>query len=235
MHVIGTSQNATSSGQIPNTQTQALLRLLEAYEDALECNEDTWQLALQMPELQAEGIAGTVLRRLVAQGLVSHARETTRPNSRRRTMQRLPHLQLCNQSCFVLNEEGVAVARSLASGGEVGSGSLQPAFVICDDHHRELRLGSAIVKQFWAPATNQELVLIAYQEQNWARCISDPIPPKTGLSPKRRLHDTIARLNKGQIQPLLRFHGDGSGQAIYWEILAAAANSAPTNRPQPGP
>ena len=72
---------------------------------------------------------------------------------------------------------------------------------------------------------NQELVLVSFEEQGWPECIHDPIPPRDGLDSKRCLHDTIKRINRGQLAPLLRFHGDGNGQAVYWEALNASGRS----------
>jgi len=73
-------------------------------------------------------------------------------------------------------------------------------------------------------------VLAAFEEQDWARCILDPISPKTGSNSKQRLHDTIDRLNRDHIEPWLRFHGDGSGRAVNWEVLVKIAKSAPIVR-----
>jgi len=36
---------------------------------------------------------------------------------------------------------------------------------------------------------------------------------------KRRLHDTIAKLNRGQETPLLHFHGYAEGMGIHWESV----------------
>ena len=35
--------------------------------------------------------------------------------------------------------------------------------------------GSVLVKEFLVPAGNQELILTAFQEQEWSRCIDDPL------------------------------------------------------------
>jgi hypothetical protein len=47
------------------------------------------------------------------------------------------------------------------------------------------------------------------------------------IEPKRRLHDTIARLNRNQRHPLLRFLGDGTALGLSWEPLEAPAGRTP--------
>jgi hypothetical protein len=210
-------------------QNQTLLRLYEAYGDSREFNQDIWQFALQLHALRAESIPDRILRRLVAQGLVAHALETTRGNARKRTMRQLGHLQFGERSCFALTAKGVMLAASITD--QLGTGlsdrvrgpttSRQPGHVVPlfmkkDDGCRELRLGEFVIKRFMQLARNQELVLWSFQEQNWARRIFDPIPPEPGLDSKRRLHNTILRLNRGQLDSLVTFHGDGTGQAISW-------------------
>jgi hypothetical protein len=58
------------------------------------------------------------------------------------------------------------------------------------------------------------------------------MPLKKGLNPKRRLRDTIARLNREQIVYLLRFHSDGTGRAVDWELTADTAIGSPSDRQQ---
>jgi hypothetical protein len=98
---------------------------------------------------------------------------------------------------------------------------------------RMLWLGESIVKQFKLPAPNQECILTALQEEGWPSCIDDPLPPTPGVDSKRRLHDTIFRLNRGQRRRLIRFNGNGNGLAIHWERAptgVATDNRATTDR-----
>ena len=88
------------------------------------------------------------------------------------------------------------------------------------DHDcRELRFGSYLVKQFKVPAENQELILSAFEEEGWPPHLDDPLPPRPELDSKQRLHDAINRLNRNQKRRLIRFHGDGNGQGLRWELL----------------
>ena len=89
---------------------------------------------------------------------------------------------------------------------------------VWDKKRRELRLGDVIVKRFKWPATNQERILQAFQEEGWPVKIIDPLPPHPGICPKRRLHDTIKCLNRRQINGSLKFRGDGTGQGVLVEI-----------------
>jgi hypothetical protein len=73
------------------------------------------------------------------------------------------------------------------------------------------------VKQFKVPAPNQEIILAAFEEENWTARIDDPLVPHPAIDSKRRLHDTINSLNRNQKNPLLRFLGDGNGEGICWE------------------
>jgi hypothetical protein len=91
-----------------------------------------------------------------------------------------------------------------------------------DSNRRELRLGSQVVKRFKWPAMNQELIVLAFEEEGWPRRIDDPLPLDPNIDPKRRLHDTIKCLNRHQLIPLIKFRGDGTGQGVLVEIVDLA-------------
>lgn len=93
-----------------------------------------------------------------------------------------------------------------------------------DRDRQQLRVGKVIVKEFKVPASNQEAILAAFQEENWPPRIDDPLSPVPDQDPKRRLHDTINSLNRNQKQSLVRFLGDGSGQGVRWEFTRSAKN-----------
>jgi len=97
---------------------------------------------------------------------------------------------------------------------------LKPAWEV---RCRELRVGDLLVKKFRVPAGNQELVLSAFEEEGWPTYIDDPLPSKSEMAPKQRLHNVITRLNGSQLVPLLRFHGNGNGEGIGWQLLPAAS------------
>ncbi|WP_037253941.1 hypothetical protein [Rhodopirellula sp. UBA1907] len=87
-----------------------------------------------------------------------------------------------------------------------------------DPDRHELTFQGKLVKRFRWPATNQEVVLSAFQEEAWPSRIDDPLPGADDLEPKRRLSDTIKCLNRNQQYSLLRFRGDGTGEGIIWDV-----------------
>jgi hypothetical protein len=64
-----------------------------------------------------------------------------------------------------------------------------------DATQRELAVDGQVVKQYHVPARNQERVLAAFQEEGWPDRIDDPLPGRPDHDPKRRLNDTIKKLN----------------------------------------
>ena len=87
-----------------------------------------------------------------------------------------------------------------------------------DRFRRTLFVGEQVIKQYRVPCPNQEAVLSAFEEESWPARVDDPLPPYEDQDPKRRLHDTIKSLNRHQKTPLLRFHGDGTGEGVSWAI-----------------
>ncbi|MCH8047158.1 MAG: hypothetical protein IID44_25940 [Planctomycetes bacterium] len=88
-----------------------------------------------------------------------------------------------------------------------------------DAETRELRIGGRLVKRFKWPATNQETLLAAFEEEGWRLRIDDPLPPVPGLLSTTRLSDAIKRLNGHQKNALIRFCGDGTGEGVTWELV----------------
>jgi hypothetical protein len=91
---------------------------------------------------------------------------------------------------------------------------------VWDKDLRVLAVRGVVVKQFRVPASNQELILDAFQELGWPPHIDDPLPPHPEQDSKQRLHDTIDRLNRSQGNRLIRFRGNGNGTGILWELIA---------------
>ena len=93
------------------------------------------------------------------------------------------------------------------------------------DHERHvLSVGNRVVKQFRVPSPNQEAVLHAFQRDDWPPYIADPLPAVSApRHAKVRLHDTIKCLNARQKNRLVRFHGDGQGMGVLWELVAEQA------------
>lgn len=85
-----------------------------------------------------------------------------------------------------------------------------------DNDQRILKFDDVVVKRFRWPAANQELIVKAFEEQGWPKCIEDPLPRSETVNPKTRLHDTIKCLNRNQINGVIRFHGNGDGTGVIW-------------------
>ena len=96
-----------------------------------------------------------------------------------------------------------------------------------DPQCRVLRVGQRVVKQYRRSSPNQEIVLSAFQEENWPHRIYDPLPPQGEQEPKCRLHDTIKWLNRNHEHCLIRFLGDGTGEGVCWELISDAAPVLP--------
>jgi hypothetical protein len=89
----------------------------------------------------------------------------------------------------------------------------------------ELFFGRFLVKKFRVPAWNQQSVLRTFEDAKWPVRIDDPLLRSTRIDPKKRLHETIAALNRNQVNRLIRFCGDGSGRGVTWLPITAPATT----------
>ena len=196
--------------------------LLEAHDCSKGLRQETWEFAVELANLLEAGCTRTALRWLVAQGYVEHAIETTRASAKKRSFRRVANLSMAAKTCFVLTAKGVTLARHphhRTKGVVLAAKTVASTLPRWDAGVRELRVGSVLVKQFRRPAPCQELILAAFEEEGWPRHLDDPLPPQAGLVAKRRLLEAIDRLNRRQKRRLLRFHGDGTGRGVCWELL----------------
>lgn len=95
-----------------------------------------------------------------------------------------------------------------------GSDPLKPHW---DAASKRLFLAGKVAKAFRNAASNQIRVLEHFNLEDWPLSIDDPLPPKGGVDPKRRLNETIKSLNERLI--LMRFSGDGTGTRIEWHVV----------------
>lgn len=205
-----------------------LRQLLEAAAYAREVGRPVWDFAVEIESLRAAGLSNSELRWLVCKGYVEHARETTAGGSEGRGFEPEGGLRFGPGTCFVLTERGADVLRRPGKPAQPGRGPLglfrnggdvPGAGPHWDPECRVLSVGGRVVKQFRVPAGNQELILAALQELGWPPHLDDPLPPVPEVDAKQRLRDTISRLNGNQRNRLIRFHGDGSGSGLRWELL----------------
>jgi hypothetical protein len=225
----------------------ALVQLLEAYRYAQDVHRDVWDFAVEIGRLSALCLTPSDLRWLVCKGYVEHAREVTQPGEEGRAFRPAGSLTFCKRSCFVLTESGLgyvagggihALSRN-AGDGTGNSPSASPTSTgpngqndgrsvlanrkpVWDGEHKELRVAQWIVKRFRWRAPNQELLLAVFEEEGWPHRIDDPLPRMPEQDPRRRLHDTIKCLNRNQQNRLIRFHGDGTGEGVLWELIETA-------------
>jgi hypothetical protein len=65
-----------------------------------------------------------------------------------------------------------------------------------------------------------ELILTAFQEEDWAERIDDPLTPLcNGNAQSNRLRNQVQALNRRLDEKLIRFCMDGTGQGICWEFV----------------
>lgn len=132
-------------------------------------------------------------------------------------------LPLAAGTCLVLTAAHLEEVRRLGAGASLPTPT--PSQVPHWDGRR-LRWGRLVLREFRQPAPNQRLVMEAFQEQGWVQEIDDPLPPKPWVDAKLRLHDTICSLNRYLRPRLLRFRGNGTGQAIRWEYVGHQVTTA---------
>jgi hypothetical protein len=193
------------------------------------------------------GLTISDLRWLVAKGFAEHGRELSEYGAPHRSFLRGDGFFFDHTTCVVLTPSGAAFvdhvlrapfvsprsapingfasmvgeSSALADGTPTGN-ELEPTTALAlkprwDSTLRELSLDGLVVKRFRIPAQNQEMILGAFQEDDWSECIDDPLPVKGDIDPRTRLHDAINRLNRCQTNPLLCFHGNGSGTGVRWK------------------
>jgi hypothetical protein len=202
---------------------RALLHLVEALQAARELRQSPVAFACERSDLHDAGVTDAILRWLCTKGLVEHRVETTKPRQRRRTFRRATNLHFGESSCFVLTDDGCALAQRCAIRARLRPPTAQQAASnhrpSYDSARRMLLCDGQVVKQFKMRAQNQELILLAFEEERWPSQLADPLPGKNGMDAKRRLNETIRSLNSNHHKPVLRFRGDGTGKGIVWEKL----------------
>ncbi|MGA2066195.1 MAG: hypothetical protein ABSG86_14565 [Thermoguttaceae bacterium] len=219
----------------------ALAQLAKAHDYAQDLRCDPWEFAVEIDRLLALGISTSDLRWLVEKGYIEHAREIIHSGDSARRFQPAPNLGFTRATCFTLTHSGLALART--KGGVNGHAAVRaspaaspaasPPIPQWDREGRVLYVGRGVVKEFRVRSPNQESVLAAFEEEGWPRYIDDPLSPSEQC-PKHRLRDTIKGLNANQKNRLIRFRGDGTGERVRWELLAAVVPQGDSSIKFPG-
>jgi len=209
---------------------QTYLALLAARWDGLDHDRTPAEYAIPLTTFQRWDIDDNVLLWMLFHDHVDHLKPASLPNGQ--GLAPLKHVQsliLTDESCFALNDKGCAFADAFladallpqvesafhAARNRLLVGMLVPAF---RPEERIFTWGEHLLKHFRQPAPNQELILAAAEEQDWPEWFDDPLPPSGGRDPKLVLHNTIKDLNRRQLETLVHFKGDGSGQRVGWEL-----------------
>jgi hypothetical protein len=194
----------------------ALLLLLRGWDYARRSRRDVWQLAVEIAELRSGGVTTVDLRWLLTKGYVVPAVEETRLDSQQRLFGRIGELSFYEKSCFVLTKAGARFVRRLERTASAQAGTI-PFY---DIGRHKLWLGDVLVKEFKQLAPEQEKILKAFQRRGWPARIVNPLTRRPGdAAAKIHLGEVLKRLNRCQEQALIRFHGDGTGRGITWEIV----------------
>ena len=228
------SEEASRHFFVNSRVRRALKALLKAREYAMDAGRDVWDFAIPFRQLRAWRLSRNDFRWLVCKRYLEHAIEVTLSGDMGRVFRPAGDLNYAKRSCFVLTSDGADFVRQLEPGIQQAVATrLEPEVTSrnteatearprWDSELNELRMDEVLIKRFRWQAVNQAMVLCAFEEEGWPEHIDDPLPPLPGLDSKRRLHDTIKCLNRGHKIPLIRFHGDGTGQGIIWELVDPA-------------
>ncbi|MCG8584087.1 MAG: hypothetical protein MI757_05185 [Pirellulales bacterium] len=205
---------------------ESLVMLAASSTDARELGLDPWQFAVEFESLTARGLTTADLRWLALKGLVQHAVETTDAGQYERVFDHeVGPTTIGPRTCVTLTPLGVRVADQLVARINLRASDKpirwpKPAW---RSEVAELSVGGVLVKRYRVPAPNQQTILSAFEEEGWPARIDDPLPLKPEREPRRTLHDTINSLNARQVNTLVRFVGDGSGEGVQWELIEGAA------------
>jgi hypothetical protein len=229
--------NDAIAGQLNPTLRAALAQLQQAQDYARDVAADPYEFAVEIERLIALGLTTSDLRWLAKKGWIQHLCEVTEIIDPARRFEHCENLAFTSASCFLLTESASAFTRTLEESAEMSRPTTvpQPAGPSQNSPHwdtedRTLYVGQQIVKAYRVRSPNQEAVLAAFEEEQWPRCIDDPLSPSGDQNPKQRLRDTIKCLNANQKNHLIRFRGDGTGERVRWEWIDNAsthANHAP--------
>jgi hypothetical protein len=224
-----------------------LALLWRAYIRAQAVGANAWDFDLRTGRLYLVGMTSSALRWMVAKGFAKYDPETSGYSDAERSPRRSDGHSFDERTSLILTPRGAELAeRVFGKTARWPQATLYSPAAVADEApalaneshaayeinqsatpafnprwnatRRELSLGGRIVKRFRVPAQNQERILSVFEEESWAEHIHDPLPATYDIDAPTRLHDAINRLNRCQINPLLRFRGDGRGTGVLWEL-----------------
>jgi len=210
---------------------------------AQEFEGKLWEFAVEIDELRAVGLTNADFRWLICKEFVECRQDVSAADDFERRFAPSNGTRFDTSSCFVLTDLGAEFLERLRAASTVadsqrptwqpnGSADSRPTGrdrsalgPRWDPDRHQLRLGEVLVKEFKINSPNQEAILMAFEEEGWPPRVSDPLAPQPELDPKERLRNTIKSLNRRQLNRLIRFLGDGTGQAVRWELFGEPGNN----------
>ena len=223
----------STSPLIDKSLRAGLALLWRAYICADDTGANVWDFALRTSNLYKAGMTSSDLRWMIAKGFAEHGEETSGYGDPHRSFRHGNGYFFNDHTCFILTPSGAGLAEHVfpetVRAPPATLRTLKPRW---NTARRELSLAGLVVKRFRVPARNQETILNAFEEEGWAEHIHDPLPLTQEIDAPTRLHDAINRLNKCQINPLLRFHGDGKGTGVFWKLSQPEISACSIDRHQ---
>jgi hypothetical protein len=200
----------------PDRAREALAALSQSHACASDLRIDPWEFALPLRHLESLGINKSDLRWLVLHGYVTF-------RDRARRIQPATNVLACGNPGFIITEAGERSAHAETA----RKMNVRIGVPRWDAKRRQLSFDGYVVKQFRLPAGNQEAVLAAFEDEGWPPSVDDPLPFLPRRQAKERLHVTIRHLNTHHANQLVRFRGNGTGEAVLWEAIGALALGRP--------
>jgi hypothetical protein len=210
------------------------LELLVTHTQAQEQRLDSRARPVLLASWRTRGIVDALPLWLLYQGHVEHLLPLWPALGGMPRYHQVDSVVLQDASALVLTEAGAVffdtfLGKMLAPEDEGGNpqealdwlvfGKLLPRY---EKGEQIFAWGAQVLKCFQQPAPNQELLLSTAEELGWVSWMDDPLPQRRGRNPKRRLHDTLADLNRRQTPHLVRFQGDGTGTRFGWAFREPA-------------
>jgi hypothetical protein len=215
---------------LPSEAEAVLAALRKAFLCAGDLQIDPWEFALPLLHFVDLGVDKSNLRWLVLHGYVTF-------RDRGQRFRAGTNVAGGSDPRFMITEAGASVAGPSAEGaGSPPGKSSNCADIISLCSHvprwdrklRQLSFDRCVVKHFRLLARNQEAVLSTFEAEGWPLSIDDPLPYLPKQRAKERLHATIRCLNANQENRRICFRGNGTGEAVLWEPIAASSVVRPT-------
>jgi hypothetical protein len=195
--------------ELPAGAAATLALLSEAHENSCRLGKEETEFAVELPCLLAAGATPGAIRWLLCHGFVERLVETTALAARTRSFRPVRNLALGPRSCFILTAAGARLGLEKT----VVPPNDKP---IWDRDRGELRFGRVVVKRFTQPASSQEAILSAFEEEGWPERIDDPLSPSPDQDAPSRLRSAVNNLNRGRRPSPIRFGVCGRGTAVFW-------------------